>query len=200
MRYEKERQQICDIAKLMWERKLTNSAGGNIAVRVEENVVLMTPSLMSEEKHCRLKPEDILVVDLDLNKIEGEGKITREADMHVGVFKALPTAKACIHAHPKEAMVFACLGVPLPSLCEATDKFGTIEVLPFAKACTPELANLVVDYFSKRKAEFDQHGLAVFLRKHGIMVVEKSLNKAFDSLERIETNAYVNLLAKILQR
>ena len=46
------------VAHYMWDRRLTNAAGGNFAVRVDDNRILISPSLMSERHFCEMKPED----------------------------------------------------------------------------------------------------------------------------------------------
>ena len=81
--YYEMRLEMCKVAKMMWDRRLTNAAGGNFAVRVDENRILISPSLMSERKHCEMQPEDFLLIDYDRNIIEGEGKLSRESLMHV---------------------------------------------------------------------------------------------------------------------
>jgi Ribulose-5-phosphate 4-epimerase and related epimerases and aldolases len=197
--YEKERQQICVTVKLMFDRMLTNIAGGNVSMRVSDEHVIMTPTLMSEEKHCVLKPEEVLVVDMNLNLIEGEGKITRESNMHMGIYKECPDVNAVIHSHPRESLVFASLGIPMPLVTEATEKFGEIITLPYAPACTQELADTAVSYFKTRKDELKKHGVAALIRKHGIILADKNLVKALDDLERIETNAYVVLRSQALK-
>ncbi len=156
MLYKEKRQEICEIAKLMFDRNLTNAAGGNIAYKIDDNTVLMTPTLMAEDKFCNLKPEEVLVLDSNLEKIEGEGGITRESNMHMGIFKNLPLAKASLHAHPKEAMVFACSGADLPSMTEPTDALGTVPTLPYAQGCSEELADLVVKHFFERKRRVEK--------------------------------------------
>ena len=69
--YYEMRLEMCKVAKMMWDRRLTNAAGGNFAVRVDENRILISPSLMSERKHCEMQPEDFLLIDYDRNIIEG---------------------------------------------------------------------------------------------------------------------------------
>ena len=49
--YYEMRQEMVTTARLMFERRLTNAAGGNFAVRVDDNRILISPSLMSERKH-----------------------------------------------------------------------------------------------------------------------------------------------------
>lgn len=199
MMFLKERKQLCEVARIMFDRNLTNAAGGNISMRIDEKYILMTPTLMSQRKFCRLKPEEILVLDYNLNKIEGEGNITRESNMHLGILKEAPLAKAVIHAHPKYAMVFACLGIEMPIYYEACEKLEEIITLPYAQACSVELADKVTEYIKRRKDELEDHGLVALLRNHGIIVVETDLYKAYDLLERVETNAYVSLQVKKLK-
>ena len=191
--YKKEREELCEVVKLMFDRKLTNAAGGNVSVKMNDEHIIMTPSLMAEEYFCRLNPEQILVTNLDRDIIEGEGNMTRESNMHLGIYRNLPDAGCVLHAHPKETMVYISLADELPSLTEATDKFGEVKVLPYAKACSEELANIAVEYFKTREEELKNHGLIALLRKHGVVIVDTNLKKAFNDLERIETNAYVNL-------
>lgn len=193
MMYKKEREELCEVVKLMFDRKLTNAAGGNVSVKMNDEHIIMTPSLMAEEYFCRLNPEQILVTNLDGDIIEGEGNMTRESNMHLGIYRNLPDAGCVLHAHPKETMVYISLADELPSLTEATDKFGEVKVLPYAKACSEELANIAVEYFKTREEELKNHGLIALLRKHGVVIVDTNLKKAFNDLERIETNAYVNL-------
>ncbi|GMG95335.1 class II aldolase/adducin family protein [Tepidimicrobium xylanilyticum] len=193
MMYRKEREELCEVVKIMFDRKLTNAVGGNVSVKINDEHIIMTPSLMAEEYFCRLEPEQILVTSFDGDIIEGKGKVTRESNIHLGVYKNIPDAGCVLHAHPKETMVFISLADELPSLTEATDKFGKVRVLPYAKACSKELADIVVEYFKKRKDELKSHGLIALLRKHGLIIVNETLKKAYNDLERIETNAYVNL-------
>jgi L-fuculose-phosphate aldolase len=199
MLYLEERNQVCEVAQIMFDRNLTNAAGGNISMRINDKHALMTPTLMAQRKFCRLKPEEILVLDYNMNKIEGQGEVTRESNMHLSILKEVPLANAVIHSHPKEAMVFACLGTEMPIYYEACEKLEEIITLPYAEACSSELAQIATEYFRGRKNELQNHGLAALLRKHGILVLDKDLYKAYDLLERIETNAFVSLQARMFQ-
>ena len=63
--YMKDREDMSKVAHYMWDRRLTNAAGGNFAVRVDDNRILISPSLMSERHFCEMKPEDFLLIDYD---------------------------------------------------------------------------------------------------------------------------------------
>ncbi len=194
--YLEERKDLCVVTKMMFDRFITNAAGGNITVKVSDEHWIMTPTLMSQAKFCRLEPNDILVIDREGIILEGDGRLTREFNMHMAVYETMQGAGAVIHAHPKESMVFASLGLDLPHLCEATQKLGEIKTLDFAPATSPELAEKVQQYLQTRKNDLP---VATLLREHGILVIDKSLRKAYDMLERIEYNAYVNIQANMFQ-
>ncbi|VVM34443.1 class II aldolase/adducin family protein [Terribacillus sp. AE2B 122] len=189
MLYRREREDLCKVVKIMFDRFETNAAGGNVSVRMSDDHIVMTPTLMAQEKFCDLKPYEILVVDMNEQKIEGEGNITREINMHMACYKQQPDIGCVLHAHPKESMVFATLGMELPNLTEATQKLGKIPTLPFAPATSKELAAIVKEHLSDCPDETLPK--AMLLNKHGILVVDKTLRKAYDVLERIEYNAYV---------
>ncbi len=78
--YPEAREEMCRVARLMWERRLTNAAGGNMAVQVAQDRMLVTPSLMSERKHCQLEPKDLLLVDWQEHIYEGDGKLSERPE------------------------------------------------------------------------------------------------------------------------
>ncbi|EUJ61550.1 class II aldolase/adducin family protein [Listeria fleischmannii] len=189
MLYEKERQDLAKIVKTMFDRFETNAAGGNVSVKMNEEHIIMTPTLMSQAKLCQLSPYEILVVDQKNEVVEGDGKVTREINLHRACYNENPEIGCVLHAHPKESMLFATLGIDLPNLTEATQKIGRIPTLEFAPATSKELAEIV----RKHVANLSDKAVpsATLLNKHGIVVLETSLHKAYDLLERIEYNAYV---------
>ena len=200
MLYENERRIMCEVVKVMFDRNLTNAAGGNLSERMNDDHFIMTPTLMAQQQFCDLEPEDILVVDKALNVIEGRGRVTREINMHMAIFEVSRDVRSVIHAHPKEAMVFACLGWEIEHLCENTVKLGKVETLPFSPATTEELAQTVKTYMEGRKEELSKHPVAALLNKHGLILADKDgLKAAYDMLERIEFEAYVNIQARLLK-
>ncbi|MBC1458203.1 class II aldolase/adducin family protein [Listeria newyorkensis] len=189
MLYQKEREDLAKVVKVMFDRFETNAAGGNVSVRMNEQHIIMTPTLMSQAKLCDLSAYEILVVDNNNEVVEGDGRVTREINLHRACYTENPEVGCVLHAHPKESMLFATLGMELPNLTEATQKLGTIPTLDFAPATSPELAEIV-------RTHVIELGVAAvpsasLLNKHGIVVLDTSLHKAFDLLERIEYNAYI---------
>ena len=171
----------------MYDRKFTNSAGGNVSVKVSDEHFIMTPTLMSQNYLCNLKPEQILVIDNNENIIEGSGKITREINMHMACYEENSKVGCVVHAHALDSMVFACMGLNMPNISEATQKLEDIRCLEFAPATSPELAMVV-----RKEVRQDQTiPKAYLLRKHGVLVVGATLEKTYDMLERLEWNAHI---------
>ena len=100
--------------------------GGNIAIRLGEDIALCTPTLI-----CKgfMTPADMCLVDLDGKQLAGTRKRTSEAMTHFGIMKRQPAAKACVHAHPPHATAFAIASRWAGSIvsCFApTDRIGTV--------------------------------------------------------------------------
>jgi L-fuculose-phosphate aldolase len=198
MSYLEMREEMCLIAKLMWERRLTNAAGGNFAVRVAENRILVTPSLMSERKHCCLAPEDILLIDYEENVLEGTGKLSRETDMHTKLLSGFTNIGATIHAHPFYCMPYVAFAKPIPNVTEATMGRGYVECIEWTKAYTPQLAENVYKYFDARRELAEKKPLGMILPKHGVVVSGPDIYGAYSMLERIEADAFCGIAKNLI--
>lgn len=198
MLYQQERERLAKIVRTMFDRFETNAAGGNVSVRMNDKHIIMTPTLMSQDHLCNLSPYQILVVDMDENVIEGDGRLTREINMHMACFKTHKNIGAVVHGHARESMVFATMGMEMPNLTEATQKFGRIPCLDFYPACSPELAEEVKSYVESLGD--DVKSKAMLLKQHGVLVLDTTLNKAYDSLERLEYNAYIAYKSMVFDR
>lgn len=208
MLYKSERMDMCTIVKSMYDRWLTNAAGGNLSCKVSENHYIMTGTGLSAKYLWNIGPENILVVDKDLNIIEGNGKLTREINMHMEMYKNDNKVKAVIHAHPKDLMVYSCMGIDMPIVSEALEFLGeSVPCLPYRMATTKELAELVgewtakfSDAFAKKRCEMeDIYAYGALLRRHGIIIGGEDIFSANQMLERLETNAYVHVHAALLE-
>lgn len=124
--YMQTRQDMVKVAHYMRDRKLTNSAGGNFAVKVEDNRILVSPSLMSERLFYELAEEDFILIDYNMNILEGNRALSRETYMPTLILKNFETIGATIHAHPSYCMGFASQSKPIPNITEATMKRGVV--------------------------------------------------------------------------
>lgn len=187
------KQKIASYAKQMYDRHLTDSAGGNISVRVGD-VLYMTPRYAGTRFHWDLSPEQILTIDLEGNRLEGDGEVSREAKAHLALLKEFyPDGTAVIHAHSRHTLVFCATAKDMPSVLHCTAKFGTVPAIPDEKAHSKELAVAVADGIRPQKDKIAKGAAAVMAPKHGLFLIATDLDIAFDSVERIDTNAYMIL-------
>ena len=76
------RKLVAKVGALMLRRNLTDLAGGNISMRIGKKV-LMSPTLAGTYKFWNIKPEEVLVLDLEGKKLDGYGDISRESTTHL---------------------------------------------------------------------------------------------------------------------
>lgn len=191
------RERIVRIGRLMYQRHLTDSAGGNISARYGSRI-LSTPRYAGSRRQWELSPDLILNVDPENLAEEQTSLISREIATHFAIYREIPAAQAVIHAHPRYVMPFATLGKPIPPVWEDTVKFGTIGLVPETPAHSPALAEEVVRVLVPIADKLDKNAIAVQVPKHGLVVAGRSLDDAYDCLERINGNAECILLMKLL--
>jgi ribose 5-phosphate isomerase B len=192
------RSKIAETGRLVFERHLTDSAGGNISVRVDEDTVCITPRYSGSRRHWQLQPDQVLVSDLLGNKLDGDGDVSRESKVHYKIYQEFPDAKAVLHSHARNVMVFVASGQPIEPVLEATLKFDTIPVTRFAPAHSEKLADSIVEGLRGKDEAIRKYATAVMAPWHGLFVVGKDLDAAFDLTERIDTNAYCILMSRLL--
>lgn len=192
------RAKLARVGAYLFDRRLTDAAGGNISTLVGD-VVCMSPTLAGSKRQWQLQPEDVLVVDLDGNILEGEGSISRESNVHFGLYRAFaPTGTAVIHAHPRNVMTFAAAAMSMPPVLEANLKFGEVKCIDYAPAHSQQLADNVVGAIRGQEKRIQTQAAGVIAPWHGIFLIGKDLDAAFDAVERFDTNARSILMARHL--
>lgn len=196
---EDPREHLARIARLVFARRLTDASGGNISLRQRDRVY-MSPAHAGSRQQWQIAACDVVALNLEGKVIEGPDRRTREWQIHLGVYNAFERAGAVIHAQAGFLMAFVAAAKPIFPVLEHTQKFGVIGLARPAKAHSAELASNVVDALEPQQHELEKHALATVIPQHGIVVVGRNLEDAFDTLERIETNAQAILLGKLLDK
>jgi ribose 5-phosphate isomerase B len=196
-RLSQTRKKIAETGRLVFERHLTDAAGGNISVRVD-NSVCITPRYSGSKRHWQLGPNDVLVSDMLGNKMDGNGDISRESKVHYRIYQEFPDANAVLHSHARNVMVFVASGQPIEPVLESTLKFDTIPVTKFAPAHSEKLADAIIEEVRGKEEYIRRYATAVIAPWHGLFVIGKDLDAAFDLTERIDTNAYCILMSRLL--
>jgi len=194
---EQTRRQVTEIGRLLFDRFLTDAAGGNVSARAGD-VICVSPRFSGSKYQWRIRPDQVLVTDLNGNKLEGEGELSREVRVHLRLYKEFLEGMAVVHSHPRNVMVFATAGKPIPPVWEGTLKFGVIQVCQFAPAHTPDLAEEVAAVMRGQETALRKQAIAVIAPAHGLFTLGKSLAAAYDATERIDGQAYSILMSKFL--
>lgn len=187
---------MVEVAHLMYDRRLTNAAGGNLSCRTGD-YVFISPRYLGSKHRWNLREEMILVYDKDYQLVEGNpAMLSREGRMHFACYQNFPEVNGVIHAHPQYLTVFASAGEPLPPVNQYTEKFGSMEVISNLPAHSQDLADAVVAALRPRASVLAKNGLGLILAWHGVAVVGRDLDDAYDTLERLEWSAQTTLLAR----
>src|SRR5689334_24206445 len=139
--------QICDMGRRLWQRAYVDGNGGNMAVRVGEDIAICTPTLVSKGF---MKPEDLCLVDFEGNQLCGVKRRTSEILMHLQIMKRQPKAVATCHCHPPYSTGFAVAGlVPPTCMIPEYEVFASVAIAPYRTPGTPEMGQLVADLVDK---------------------------------------------------
>src|SRR5829696_8133478 len=104
------RRKIAETGRMVFDRHLTDAAGGNISVRMGEDLVCITPRYSGSKRHWQLQPNQVLVSDMSGNKLDGDGDVSRESKVHYRLYREFPEGTAVLHSHPRHVMVFVASG------------------------------------------------------------------------------------------
>ena len=190
MTFQEEREAVCRVGRLLYDRGYVAANDGNISVKVAENRLLITPSGVSKG---RMTPEMLLVTDMDGTVIEGDRHPTSEGKMHLEVYRGRPDVNAVVHAHPPVATAFAVCrrGLETPYLSELVAGLGQVPcTTSFAMLSTEEVPESVRPYLAEHNA--------LLLANHGALAWGGDLWEAFDRLETVEHTAKIVLNAQLL--
>lgn len=191
-------EQLCEAGRIMFEKRLTDMAGGNISAR-EGDMVFMSPRYSGSRFHWQLTPDDLVNGHWADDEITQNPRFSREGLAHLAIYRAFPDVQGIVHAHPFYVMPFASLSRPIEPVLEATQKFGVVEVTRPAPAHSRELALNVVEALTGKEDRMRKQAAAVLIPNHGIILAGKEFMAVLDALERVNTNAYCILARRLLE-
>ncbi|MBR4461812.1 MAG: class II aldolase/adducin family protein [Erysipelotrichaceae bacterium] len=178
--FEKEKADVLKACLRMDKYGLIALSGGNVSLRMPTGEVIVTPSGMIYED---MVPEDMLVVDLDGNIIEGERKASVDTLALLYIFKHRPDINCVIHTHQPYAtglgLVMDEIPCNLTTLANATQ--GPVKVAPYSSAASMQMGIEAVENLGD--------SLAVVLKHHGVIGVGNSLKQAMYSVVYLEEAA-----------
>jgi L-fuculose-phosphate aldolase len=192
-------EQLAYVAHRMFERRLTDMAGGNISAR-QGSLLYISPRFSGSRKHWQLDPEDFIECEVASDDILSDARFSREGKAHLAVYRAIPDVGAIIHAHPFHVLPFCAASRAIEPVLEATQKFGVVDVVQGAPAHSQDLADNIVAGLRGKEDRVRKQAAAVLMPEHGIFVAGKDLLATIDALERIDWNAWCILAQNLMPK
>ncbi|MFI6654583.1 class II aldolase/adducin family protein [Streptomyces sp. NPDC050523] len=164
----KERAAVAGACRRLGAEGLLIGTAGNVSVRVGERVAITATGAVL----ARLTPDQVTVVDLDGEIVDGSLEPTSELDLHLGVYRRYGTC-AVVHTHAPMATALSCVLDELPCIhYQLLTLGGSVRVAPYATFGTPELAGSVL-------AALEGRGGAL-MANHGAVTHAPTLDKAVE--------------------
>ena len=185
----RQREQIVDFGKSLFERGLTAGSSGNLSVRLPDGW-LLTPTNASLG---RLDPAQLSKLDWDGNLISGAPP-SKEAFLHRAMYEQRGSAGAIVHLHSTYSAAVSCMcGLNhddcIPPLTPYfVMKVGRLPLVPYHRPGDPALAGAIGAMARKHSA--------VLLANHGPVVSGSSLEAAVYAAEELEETAKLFLLLR----
>jgi L-fuculose-phosphate aldolase len=187
LRENELRSQLSRFSKWIYRLGYVPGTAGNLSVRLDDKRILATPTGCSK---YLLRPEDMVITDLDGHLLSGTRNVTSEIGMHLTIYRNRTDVEAVVHAHPPIATAFASCGLALdtPLCAELVMTLGAIPLAPYATTGTEELGASIEPLLPDHDA--------ILLANHGAVTCGKDLQDAFMKMETIEHFAQVCLATR----
>ena len=191
--FEQQKKQIVETAQSLVQKGYLMATGGNLSLRIQgQNVFAVTPS---NYDYMKMTPEDVCILDFDLNMIDGHLKPSVESAMHGAVYQVRTDVNAIIHTHQVYTSALTLIKAPIPALFDEQSRFlgRSVDIIPYAPSGTGMLKNTVAKHVKN-------HNNAFMMQNHGALVFGHDMERAVHNVEILEKCALAYLLAICTER
>src|SRR5512133_2129948 len=105
-KFKSERKEVARFMRRLYKQGLTTTSGGNISLKINEEIILITPSATDKG---RMKWNDIGIMKTDGENLTPDLKPSIEYEMHLSIYRKKEQTKAIVHAHPVFASAFTAM-------------------------------------------------------------------------------------------
>ena len=184
------REQICTIARSIFDRGLTGGASGNISARLPDGGLLVTPTGASMGT---LDPARLSRFDAEGRHIDGD-RPTQEMPLHTAFYDTRASTGAVVHLHSTHSTALSMLrdvdpeNMLPPLTAYSIMRLGKVVRLPYFRPGDPAMGEAVRGLAGRRSA--------VVLAHHGPVVAGKDLEAALYAMEELEETSKLALLLR----
>lgn len=181
------RQQLYELHLELPKNHLVAWTSGNVSARDRQTgLVVIKPSGVRYEY---LRPEHLVVVDLDGRVVEGDLKPSSDTASHLYIYRRRPDVGGVVHTHSTYASAFAAVNRPIPVYLTAqADEFGgPIPCGGFALIGGEEIGQVVLESIGT--------SCAVLLKNHGVITIGANAEAAVKAAVMVEDVARTTFVA-----
>jgi L-fuculose-phosphate aldolase len=187
-KFKKERKEVARFMRRLYKHGLTTTSGGNISLRISDELILITPSATDKG---RMKWKEVGMVTILGENLTPHLKPSIETAMHLAIYKKKKDVTAIVHAHPVFASLFTAIRAKINTnlTAEARAIVGDPLFVKYAVMGSMALADIA--------AENILISDILLLENHGILTTGSNLLLAFDKIEVLENAAKMTLLSEL---
>jgi L-ribulose-5-phosphate 4-epimerase len=186
MEFQALREEVFEVTQLCCSSNLIRLSLGNISAHDGEGHVAITPA---GARYDTMKPEDIPIIDLDGNMIDGAKIPSSETLMHTAILKNMPEMRGVAHTHSVYATTISAMNIEIPPVCIEIKSVGggpPIPAAPYVVPYTEEAGLVAVEMFREHP------GLkCMMMRHHGLVAVGTSMYDAYANAYKFEFGAEI---------
>jgi len=188
VKYKAERKEVARFMRRLYIHGLTTTSGGNISLRISDDVIVITPSATDKG---RMRWREVGLMNILGENLTPELRPSIEFEMHLSVYKRNKDIKAIVHAHPVCASAFTAMKSRISTIltAEARAILGDPVLVPYALMGTKDLASVVAGHAVNSDI--------LLLENHGILTTGSTLLQAFDKIEVLENAAKMTLITEL---
>lgn len=200
---EELKEQVCRANLLLPKHGLVTFTWGNVSgIDRARGLVVIKPSGV---EYDGMGPDDMVVVDLDGNVVEGHYKPSSDTPTHIELYKAFPNIGGVVHTHSRWATSFAQAGMGIPAYGTTQGDYFYGEI-PCTRKMTPaeiagayekETGTVIIETFRTRKIDPDSVP-AVLVNSHGPFTWGADAMNAVHNAVVLEEVAFMALQARTL--
>jgi L-ribulose-5-phosphate 4-epimerase len=189
MKLAQLRAQLSSAGRQIYELGLVTGYSGNLSARdPDTGLILIKPSAVHWQA---IEPEDIVVMDLEGEVVEGTRSPSIENPLHRAIYRKFESVGAVLHTHSTYATGFAVAHRSIPPVCvNSAEIGGEVPVVPFHRPGTEALARAVVAGLRDRPV--------VLLASHGVVCVGEDLPETISRNVVLEEVAHLALIREML--
>jgi ribulose-5-phosphate 4-epimerase/fuculose-1-phosphate aldolase len=182
MSHEKEKQEIIFWGAQLYRRGINYGRSGNISRRAGDKILITA----HESYLGFLRGDDILIIDKEGNKVEGDKEPTSEKPLHMSIYQQFPQKNVAIHVHPPHTVhYFHYHDTLTPTTLEERVYLGKVSAITQQ---TPTITDLESVHQALGNNDI------VVIKDHGVVAIGADFQYTFSLIELLEVTARVHLI------